>query len=253
MNQSDNYSVYVHENKINHKRYVGITKQELNERWHNGKNYKESPRFYNAIKKYGWNNFDHYTVASGLSQEEASEMEISLIRKWNLQDDQYGYNIKDGGQGGPIAEETKIKIGNANRGRKATEKTREILSKAHMGRKHTEEERMKISKANKGKKKPDSWVQKRIGLKAGDKHPLYGKSPSAETRQKMSDALKQYYSEHPFPAKPITKRVRQIETNMIFDSIQDAANASSVCRSSISECCAGKRKTAGGFLWEFVL
>lgn len=246
------YCVYVHENKINGKRYVGITKQEPNARWHNGKNYEDSPRLNNAIQKYGWDNFDHRIIASELTLEEAAEMEKSLIKIWMLQDDRFGYNIKDGGQGGPIKEETKKKIGNANRGRKASAETKKKLSEAHKGRKHTIEEREKISKANKGKAKPEQWVLNRIGLNAGEKHHLFGKHLSEETREKMSASRREYYKTHAFPVEPVRKSVKQIETGHVFTSIEEAAKTLNICRSSISECCAGKRKSAGGFHWEFV-
>lgn len=54
------YTVYVHINKINRKRYVGQTGKNVNKRWGpNGNRYKGSVVFYSAIKKYGWNNFEH--------------------------------------------------------------------------------------------------------------------------------------------------------------------------------------------------
>ena len=51
------YTVYQHKNKINGKRYFGITSRKPEERWgYNGRNYKSSPHFYSAIQKYGWDN-----------------------------------------------------------------------------------------------------------------------------------------------------------------------------------------------------
>ena len=46
------YSVYVHENLINGKKYIGITSQKPSYRWgKNGSNYKFQSKFFNAIKK----------------------------------------------------------------------------------------------------------------------------------------------------------------------------------------------------------
>ena len=53
------YSVYVHTNKVNGKRYVGITCQRPEDRWKNGSPYRRCPYFYKAIRKYGWNGFMH--------------------------------------------------------------------------------------------------------------------------------------------------------------------------------------------------
>lgn len=91
------YCVYVHTNLINGKMYVGLSKN-ADERWRgNGKNYWESPKFWNAIKKYGWENFDHEIIASNLTREEACNMERLLIKKLKTQDDRFGYNINEGG------------------------------------------------------------------------------------------------------------------------------------------------------------
>lgn len=247
------YVVYCHENMLNNKRYVGITKQKLSQRFSHGKHYYESAKFSNAIKKYGWDSFNHFVLADNLTHEEACNLEKEYIHKWSLQDDRFGYNIKEGGQGGPITEETKIKIGNANRGKQASPETKKKLSESHKGRKHTEEERFKISKANKGKKKPPEWVKNRIGLKAGEKHPLYGKTLSDETKQKMSESHKKYYETHEFNLEPKRKEVIRIEDNKVYASIESAAQELNICRSSISECCSGKRKSAGGYHWKFVL
>jgi len=55
--KNGNYKIYIHINKVNGKMYVGITKQTPEDRWKNGTGYDTSPKFYNAIKKYGWENF----------------------------------------------------------------------------------------------------------------------------------------------------------------------------------------------------
>ena len=49
------YAIYIHKNKINNKVYVGQTCQRhVNFRWgHNGNHYKDQPKFFKAIKKYG--------------------------------------------------------------------------------------------------------------------------------------------------------------------------------------------------------
>ena len=67
-----NYCVYCHTNKINGKKYIGITCQKPNKRWGvDGKKYHESPKFWNAIQKYGWDNFNHEVLFTHLSKDEA--------------------------------------------------------------------------------------------------------------------------------------------------------------------------------------
>lgn len=121
------YVVYVHQNKINGKRYVGIT-NNTSKRWYGkGKHYNGCPYFYSAIQKYGWDNFAHEVIVRGLTLAEASEMEQYYIAKYKTCDKEYGYNLTRGGQNAPTmlgkhhSEETKRKIGEGNRGKKHSE------------------------------------------------------------------------------------------------------------------------------------
>ena len=82
------------------KYYVGITSRPVKYRWNNGNHYKEQ-LFYKAIKKYGWDNIIHYIIATHLLEDEAKELEKTLINKLkcNIYKDKYGYNATDGGDG----------------------------------------------------------------------------------------------------------------------------------------------------------
>lgn len=75
--------------------YIGITKQNPIVRWNNGFGYKRNPHFYNAIQKYGWNNFQHEIIFSNLTQEEAENYEKIFIAKYK--NGGKCYNILDGG------------------------------------------------------------------------------------------------------------------------------------------------------------
>lgn len=98
---NDIYCVYYHKNKINDKYYIGITKN-AKKRWgKNGKQYKGCTYFWNAIQKYGWDNFEHVILLSDLTKEQAKIIEVYLIAKFNLRDSKYGYNIGKGGDFGP--------------------------------------------------------------------------------------------------------------------------------------------------------
>lgn len=92
------WSVYCHTNKINNKKYYGITGRKPESRWGlEGNHYKGQP-FYNAILKYGWDSFRHDVIATNLTQLEAEQMEIDLIRDNKTMDRNYGYNAASGGQ-----------------------------------------------------------------------------------------------------------------------------------------------------------
>ena len=97
-NEQKEYIVYCHTNKINGKKYIGITCQTVNERWgRHGEKYK-SRKFGNAIRKYGWENFTHEILFTGLSANKAKEIEKELIEKYNTFG-KNGYNSTKGGDG----------------------------------------------------------------------------------------------------------------------------------------------------------
>lgn len=90
------YCVYIHKNKINQKVYVGITSQKPERRWGcKGHNYQMQVKFYQAIQKYGWDNFEHLILYSNLNETEAIKLESELIEKYNSIE--HGYNVSTGG------------------------------------------------------------------------------------------------------------------------------------------------------------
>lgn len=88
------YTIYKHIFP-NGKSYIGITKQEPEERWRKGEGYKTQPKIYKAIQKYGWENITHIIIATHLFENEAKKLEENLI----IADDTIvnGYNQSFGG------------------------------------------------------------------------------------------------------------------------------------------------------------
>jgi len=131
-----NYVVYIHTSPSN-KRYVGITCTEVEKRWRHGNGYYRNKYFARAIKKYGWDNFKHEIVATGLSKIEAEEIEKSLITRYQSNVKEHGYNIKSGGDSnGKHAEESKILMSQNRKGKGTqpkSEETRQRMRKSHKG------------------------------------------------------------------------------------------------------------------------
>lgn len=93
------YCVYKYTNLVNGKVYIGQTKQQLFERAHrDGTHYDKCPYFYNAILKYGWDNFQAEILEDNLTLEQANEKEVYWITYYNSYlDHSKGYNAAPGG------------------------------------------------------------------------------------------------------------------------------------------------------------
>lgn len=119
--EEDNcWKVYRHTNLVNGKVYVGITRQNPEKRWANGRHYEANKHFTAAIEKYGWENFSHEILYDNLSNEDACRIENELILEHDSMNPSYGYNVLPGGQGfkrGPLSEETKRKLSKIMKGR----------------------------------------------------------------------------------------------------------------------------------------
>jgi group I intron endonuclease len=150
------YYVYKIINKLNNKIYVGKT-TKIKKRWNQHKNNAFSdnpktraqcPKLYNAIRKYGTDNFAFSIIKECISDDEMSKEEIRLIAE--LDTIKCGYNITAGGDG-PSG------IHHPWWGRKHTEQSIKKMVQTHTGRKlgpATAERKQKISQALIGKEKP---------------------------------------------------------------------------------------------------
>ena len=104
----------MHTNKLNDKKYIGITSLKLYDRWRKeGKGYTHCKCFYNAIQKYGWNNFEHSVLVENLSKNEASRLEKAYISYYNSQVPN-GYNIDEGGSTGTGCRKSIIAVSKRN-------------------------------------------------------------------------------------------------------------------------------------------
>lgn len=245
------WCVYMHINKINDKKYIGITSKHPEQRWKNGSNYRKDsqPVFYRAIQKYTWDGFHHIIIATGLNENEAKQMEVELIAlyktnccRYNNPD--FGYNMTDGGDGSAghiLSDETKEKIREKQLKRFENPAERDRQSKLAKerftipenvpmrGRHHSDEtkkiisNKVKLALANEDIRKMLSNMKK--GLYDGDKNPQYGSGETVVQLTLSGDFVAEYISGF------------------------DAYLKTGINYASIYRCCVGDQLTSGGFIW----
>lgn len=181
------FYVYMHVNKINNKKYIGITRRNPEVRWYNGKGYGHNQYFTNAINKYGWNNFEHIILFSNLTESEACLKEQELIKYYKSNTHSFGYNLESGGKYFNVNELTKKKISESSKGKKLSNKTKNKISNSEKGKIVSKETRDKISKANIERFKNPLERQK---ISETQKRVRKGEIHSAEHNRKVSEALK---------------------------------------------------------------
>jgi group I intron endonuclease len=170
--------------KSTNKWYVGQS-TDVMYRWnkyYKRLNCKGQRKLYNALKKYGYNNFDKIVI------EKCDPIdwimgyrEIYWIKHFNSLID--GYNLKEGGlNGGKHSKETKDKISKSKIGIKISDETKAKMSLSKRGKKFTKEHKDKLSLAAKKRKSHVVTVETR--LKMGNSRR--GKKHSNETKAKIS-------------------------------------------------------------------
>ena len=166
--------VYKISNKINNKVYIGITQQCLNIRWqqHKCNSNKKSYHLYNAIKKYGFSNFNIEVIFEASTKEEMFEKEIYFINLYKSNESLYGYNNSSGGESSrkgckltlqqrkkiseyqktrirnPLSKETKEKIGLKNKGLIRSDELKEKWSIYRKGKPAKNKRKIILNKKN---------------------------------------------------------------------------------------------------------
>ena len=254
---SGKYCVYMHTTPSG-KRYVGITCQQLNQRWRNGKGYKRCVGFYRAIQKYGWDNITHEILLSGLSLDEANQAEKDYIAEYKTNDKNYGYNCTDGGDGvsgWKPTNEQREKNRQAKLKQWQNPEMRASLTKERQQRGATPEERERLRRMlvkNWGTPETRAKLVEHLREIASD-----------ETRKKQhSEQMKQLWIECPerFMKNRVyktgaehkcSKPVRCIDTGVVYVNAREAERQTGISYKSISSCVNGKIKTTKGTRWEY--
>lgn len=237
------YTVYQHISPSG-KSYIGITKQNPEYRWRNGENYKSSPHFYSAIRKYGWENFEHIILYEGLTKEEACACEQYHIKELNTTNREFGYNDRAGGEVGALFnDETRRKQRDAVRAYWAKPENRQKAKGRNLGRKMSDEARANMSKSKQGIKLPP--------------HTEEWKRLMSEIMRHKVETDPRWLAENAERLREIGKRkeigVVQLTVNWEFvaeyENAHAAQKATGISNGNIRRVCNGKGHLAGGYRW----
>jgi group I intron endonuclease len=129
------YTIYKATNKINGKSYIGFDSNWPTRISNHKRNaIKKGGRFYTAIRKYGWEEFEWSVLyQSHLKEHTHLVMEEYFIREYNSHVDfGHGYNMSMGGDGGNRSMETRKKMSNSAKNR-SEEHKRKLKGKWEKG------------------------------------------------------------------------------------------------------------------------
>lgn len=170
-------------NLINNKKYIGQHKSsEFTE------NYKGSgTALWNAINKYGWDNFKVEMIEECQSLEELNNREAYWTKFYNAVESDEFYNLVEGGNQPGFSDELRIKL----------RKNHVDFSGSNnpmYGRHHSEETRKKMRISGRGKHSVIAGSNHPFYGKFGKDNPNYGKKRTNETKRRMSEAYD--YNKH---------------------------------------------------------
>lgn len=239
------YVIYLHQNKLNNKAYVGQTCQKPGYRWgKQGKGYQNNIIFYEDILKYGWDEgFRHIILEEGLSESEVDERERFWIKYYDSYNN--GYNLTSGGSNHNVFSDiAKKHLSNARKkywnSEEGIQKRKEMSIIANTfwnskeGKQKAKEHSLRISGENNpnygGKSFNGDTIKKQSDMKKGELNPNFNKTG---------------FNNH------LSKPVYCEELNKFFGSGSLASKETKIDASSITRCCKNKQKTAGGYHWRY--
>ena len=228
--------IYVAENTVNGKRYVGqtIRKFEYRQAQHKKDSKRLDLKFYRAIRKYGWDNFNWAVIVEGVEDiDSLNRLEQYWIKE--LDTFKNGYNSTTGGEGYIVSAETKKKISESRKGKHFSEETKKKMSESQKGKHLSEETKKKISESHKGKHLSEETRRKLSESQKGEKAHNWGKTGANN---------------------PLSRPVLQLdkETGTViaeFAGVREAERVTGINKGRISIVCKGKGKSAGGYRWKY--
>lgn len=240
------YTVYMHINKENNMKYIGCTSLLPEIRYgKNGIRYNNGQeKFYTAIKKYGWDNFEHKIISTDLSKSDALKLEAELIKQYNTVET--GYNSAYGGEKNLLSEQSKQKLREKRYG--------ENNPNYNPNKEHNKIYTFKEEEKSKDGRKSIEFSNRQKELKKGIGNPNYGKHTwnygakmTEKQKQKMYKAWtserKKIASQQKLCSKnPQAKEVICIDTGIIYSTIVEAAKQTNISERTISRICNGYSK-----------
>lgn len=227
------YYLYKHTSPSG-KVYIGITRRNPSERWRNGKGYKNNIHFYNAILKYGWDNFRHEILFDELTEEEAKTKEVELIAFYKSNNCGFGYNQSAGGEPfyqGEFSEETRRKLSLSHKGLCSGENN-PMFGKGLRG----------SANGMYGKHHSEEWRRAQSERYRGEKHPRFGirLTDEEKNRQMLSQKTRVEILKCDIDGRIIE----------IYPSINEAGRKNNVSKKTIGRWC--KSEIANrGYLWRY--
>jgi len=96
----EKWTIYCHTLKTDGRRYIGLTSHTMEKRWKEHIKNSKSGRSYfqNAIRKYGYDAFEHKVLAQSWDLEGANETERTIIEQEDTRNSENGFNLALGGQ-----------------------------------------------------------------------------------------------------------------------------------------------------------
>lgn len=207
--------IYAIKNTVNNKIYVG---QALNieNRWLSHKKDLKANKHRNihlqrAFNKFNIDIFEFYVLEKVENINLLTEKEQFWINRLKTLNREFGYNMKEAGDGGKLTEEVKEKISNSHKGKILSEETKKKISESKRG----------SIPWNKGKKMDEEYSKILSERFSGQTPWNKGRTLSDETKDKISKSRK---------GKPVSFKIPEDQYSIIMEKINNKEKISVIAK-----------------------